>query len=205
MLTRCAFISLCLGATACGGAADTELFAGNGTGGSADAGPDAAGDSGGLDGTVRDGGKGDKRDAAPDDAFDANDLDAADDAVSPPDPGVWCGNTSTYCAPPDICCVVGIPSSPTYTCDQSLFDCPTGVPIACDDEADCISGDVCCGVYDQTLGYRHVTCEKSCDGLGPNGELLVRFCNPDVSPDECAQLGKHCMASPSLPGYYRCQ
>ena len=53
-------------------------------------------------------------------------------------------------------------------------------------------------------GYVQLSCMSSCDGT-PNGNTLVQFCDPTLTPDECAASGRKCQPSSSLTGYYRCQ
>jgi hypothetical protein len=206
MRMRSAVVLLCLGAAGCGGAAETELF-GAGTEDASGSSPLPGDNDGGrgTDGTVESGVRRNRDSGGPDVSALADASEGGDDAANPRDPGVFCGKTTetVYCTPPDICCVMD-PSAPSYSCETSQFNCPNGVPVACDDEADCPTGLLCCGAFDQTLGYRQVTCEKSCAGPDPSGDLLFRFCNPAATPDECAAIGLHCKPSTSLAGYFRC-
>jgi hypothetical protein len=103
-----------------------------------------------------------------------------------------------------MCCATqSLGTTPTYTCRPSTTSACAGTPIFCDDQADC-GGQICCGQFNATLGYRIVTCMTTCTGE-LDGNQLIRFCNPKVLPDECAALGKTCQPSTGLVGFYRCQ
>ena len=149
-------------------------------------------------------------------SWGSNDLFEADGAVSQGggepdgsavpgagvDPGVSCG--AHACAVgSEICCATNaLVSSPSYSCRTSASQCG-GTPIACDDAADC-GGLVCCGRFDPEHGYRSISCMASCSGT-LDGEQLVRFCDPNAHPDECAAQGGSCRASSEILGLYRCE
>src|SRR5262249_34018689 len=109
--------------------------------------------------------------------------------------------------PGNYCCATGSSSTTTYECKSTTISACAGLPIPCDDHADCPTGRVCCGVFDANLGYTQVSCRAAvqCPGL-PGGVLsYVRFCDPLAAVDECAVLGRTCQASQGLPGYYICK
>ena len=140
--------------------------------------------------------------------FDAG-TDATVFDAGPKDPGIYCGDTSagtTYCkVGAQICCALlsGTGGNPGYTCRQGAAQCTAGIPISCDDAADC-PGQICCGHFSSTTGYRSVSCAAACDGTDPNGDALVQFCDVKSVPDECP-VGRKCTPSGSLIGFSRCQ
>jgi hypothetical protein len=83
--------------------------------------------------------------------------------------------------------------------------CAGGQQIRCDDRTDCPAGQVCCGAFDQNQGYRGVQCATSCTNSPIPGLSPVRFCDGDAPTDECAEIGKKCTASGSLPGFHVCK
>ena len=130
-------------------------------------------------------------------------TDAGVDARPPPgkDPGIYCGKS--FCAPgQQICCATGPSSARGYACAQEAAAC-TGIPIACDDAADC-GTQHCCGQFSQLTGYVSVSCQTSCDGTAPNGDLYVELCSQAVTPDTCA-TGTTCQVSGGLPGFSICK
>jgi hypothetical protein len=75
-----------------------------------------------------------------------------------------------------------------------------GVPVACNDGAEC-NGGICCGQKDSTgLRYTHVRCQQTCAA-----SIDVQFCDINAPVDECAASGKTCVSSTLLPGYDVCQ
>lgn len=95
-----------------------------------------------------------------------------------------------------------------FTCmdsDDAIVQCATGRTLACDDKADCPSGQVCCGSLDNTTGFDGVSCRATCD-LTPNPAFTnVRFCDPFAATDECTSIGKQCLPSSNFVGYAYCQ
>jgi len=150
---------------------------------------------------------------------DASQSDASADAdagfvdVAPPidaappyqDPGIACGNT--HCdQDADLCCgtITSYYPEDTYSfaCEalSDLVQCAAGLPIDCDDDRDCPSGESCCA----TLGYQDyskVQCQQ-----GPCTNTIygqeVHFCDPNDS--DCAQ-NTTCKPAPYLTGYFTCQ
>jgi hypothetical protein len=121
------------------------------------------------------------------------------------DPGIACGTTD--CAPDaDICCGTITSYYPTYTYSyacQALnpyVQCAGGLPLYCDDDHDCPTGQVCCG----DLGYQNyakVSCKPSCTG-SLYGYQQIHFCDPKAPDCDSTQA---CTASTVLTGYYVCQ
>jgi hypothetical protein len=94
----------------------------------------------------------------------------------------------------------------TYECtNRGIGACAGGTSIMCDDRSDCPSGQVCCGTFDQQLGYRSVQCQASCGPSPIPNTTTVRFCDGKAPTDECASIGKTCTPSMSLFGYHVCQ
>jgi hypothetical protein len=125
------------------------------------------------------------------------------DARPPPgrDPGIYCGKS--FCTPgQQVCCATGTQGARGYACTQDPNAC-TGIPISCDDPADC-GGQHCCGQFSQLTGYVSISCQASCDGTAPNGDSYVEMCDPAISPGACA-VGTSCALSKALPGFSVCQ
>jgi hypothetical protein len=61
---------------------------------------------------------------------------------------------------------------------------------------------VCCGTFEENVGYKSVECSLNCTSVGTL--KAVRFCDPSAAVDECASIGKKCDTSQVLPGYYVC-
>lgn len=196
---------------ACGGASgSTDLFGGATFSGDSDGG-------GARDGSIPPlGGGSDSGVPSPDGATvprkDAGGKDAAPlDSGSPPvdagnDPGIFCGmsgGADVFCAVgTQECCASPNGGGGAFECRPHGASCSGGVPINCDDGADC-PGQVCCGVFSQTTGYKSLSCMTACVSPSPS-EQYVRFCDPAVVPDECGPL-KSCKASTGLTGFYRCE
>jgi hypothetical protein len=81
--------------------------------------------------------------------------------------------------------------------------CQGGLAIKCDDQTDCPTGNVCCGMFDENFGYKSVSCSLACVNAG--SIKAVRFCDQDATTDECTAIGKTCQWSGSLPGYSVCK
>lgn len=147
-----------------------------GAGGTDDAGdttaPEDAGQAGAGDDAEPAGG-GD--DAGPDVSVGGDDggaLDAAGDDV-PADAGSGDGSAEVVLVPGEVpcgsktceankesCCAavvtLGLPACTTVPC-------LTGVSFACDEPADCPSGQVCCGQVGLVSGFYQVACRDTCD------------------------------------------
>jgi hypothetical protein len=195
-------------AAACGGAASSDLLSP-----AAQAGPDGGGPEVGVD---------DAQVAPPDaSSHDAHhELDAAadgpatadagadvgdmdvvpgDDGPSTGDPGVLCsksGSQQTFCTPTlEVCCVALQPGS-GRTCMPDGVPCD-GVPVHCDDTADCLAGQVCCGTQNNG-NYVDVSCVADCP---PQGNTF-QFCDPKTN--DCPPQSQ-CQPSMSLQGYFICR
>ena len=133
------------------------------------------------------------------------------DAGGPPATGgsIHCGTSApgaTACsAGAEVCCGTWTkPNKVQFACEPAgPLACAGGRTIACDDRTDCPAGQVCCGTLEEYSGYTSVQCKTTC--TSPPGTRAVRFCDPDAPIDECAQLGKYCGPSQSLPGYNVCR
>ncbi len=80
----------------------------------------------------------------------------------------------------------------------------TGALIRCDSAADCTGGQVCCGSFEQTFGYKSVQCQPQCVTQIP-GVTMVQMCDPAAAVDECAAKGLQCEPSGSLIGFFICK
>ncbi len=100
-----------------------------------------------------------------------------------------------------FCCARFDGGDPTFECRTS--GCQRGAVLRCDDQSDCANGQVCCGAFDQEVGYRYSTCAPTCQQIP--GFTPVRFCDPAAPTDECASIGKTCQPSTGLPGYAYCR
>lgn len=130
--------------------------------------------------------------------------DAGSNAPPPPsgDDGISCG-ASPCTAGSELCCLSRKNGGKVdYRCEaNALFACGSGTAIACDDDSDCPSGQVCCGAL-LTNRYASVECKAACNDSFSS--RAVRFCDPNAATDVCAALGASCLASQTLPGYYVC-
>lgn len=126
------------------------------------------------------------------------------------DPGVWCGQDNNgadvFCTSTQACCASDNgPGGPDLKCEsKGIGSCSNGLSIPCDDQADCGSGNVCCGMFEETGHYQSVSCMPSCVSV-TQGVRAVRLCDPDAPKDECAAIGKSCQWSQGLPGYHVCK
>jgi hypothetical protein len=125
---------------------------------------------------------------------------------------VYCGQdedgTVVSCtSPAKLCCArYQGGGSKSFECASSgLGSCAGGIAIKCDDGSDCPSGQICCGAFDQNLGYRQVQCQTTCNTPPLPNTSPVRFCDLDAATDECTSIGKVCTASGSLPGFSVCK
>jgi hypothetical protein len=120
--------------------------------------------------------------------------DGAPDAALPPsNPNlVTCG--STECSRPDqICCVRYADAGPVRSCvgGADFYRCETGMPVACDEAADCPPGLVCCLSY-WGNGLTMAGCAGQCSASEmtackagtpcPTGSCAVRTCTSAGSP-----------------------
>lgn len=123
--------------------------------------------------------------------------------------GIWCGEDQNgdgvYCsAPSKECCVTRDGTGPDYECTaSSVVGTCQGLDIKCDDHTDCASGQVCCGIFENNVGYKSVQCMPTCTAGGD--AVAVRFCDPYAAKDECESIGKSCQWSQSLSGYGICR
>ena len=83
------------------------------------------------------------------------------------------------------------------------WGCQGGLAIKCNDQTDCPTGNVCCGMFEENSGYKSVSCQAACVNAGTLKG--VRLCDPDAPTDECKAIGKTCQWSGSLPGYSVCK
>ncbi len=125
------------------------------------------------------------------------------DAGPPPDPGIYCGPNTHCTVDAQVCCADGLGGGqpPFYACKPATATC-TGVPIACDDAADC-PGEHCCGEFNPSTGYLSVSCRSACTGA-VGGNSLVELCDPKATPATCTG-GMTCQPSGSLLGFSVCK
>jgi hypothetical protein len=135
--------------------------------------------------------------------------------MPPPDTGparppIYCGPGMTCpVATGEACCVSNVDfESGTGTADYSCGPVKScymagNIPVLCDTTADCPTGELCCGTKMSSYGeYAYVRCEATCPSTAANTRVI--FCDPSASPSICAAVGKSCLASGLLPGYYVC-
>ena len=120
---------------------------------------------------------------------------------------IYCGGrssgTPTFCNGAQTCCGTRDQDGLlTYACLAQGSTCG-GIPIECSDKADCPGAQVCCATFDNSTGYKSVSCSATCSG-GTGGVQFLRLCDPDAPVDECADINRHCSPSQGLPGYGRC-
>jgi hypothetical protein len=222
-----AAMSVC-GLIACGGAGQTDLFDSAGTSqfgtdpsnGSPDSGTSSNGNSGGTNGNgggnsggngggnSGGNGGGNTTDAGNGNTTDAGNGGVDSGGITTSGAGIYCGaNASSqaiYCSTKNQeCCGTKATNDPNFdlTCVALGGTC-AGVPIHCDDQTDCLGGQVCCGQFDQTKGYLSVGCATTCGNSGST--TGVRLCDPGAQVDECLSIGMTCSESQSLTGFYRC-
>jgi len=134
-------------------------------------------------------------------------VDAGHKDATAGDPGIFCGGTGKggYCiVGSQVCCAggggnTGLP--PTYSCQVDTTPCD-GVPVGCDDTADC-GTQKCCGEFNASTGYVSVACRASCDGTAANGDTFVQLCDKAVAGT--CPAGLTCQASGSLVGFSICK
>ena len=204
-------------ASACGGASESELFAPPGASefgtqpGESSSGDDGTGPpsvSASSGGKSSSGGSSGGSSSSSGNSSSGGGKDAGTDAGWKSD-GIHCGKGpgggDQWCSPQThVCCAErNFAQGLELSCAGSdPAACPTGTAIGCDDRTDCPSGQVCCGMLDQG-GYTSVTCSASCNSAA--GLQAARFCDPSAPVDECAEDGKKCEGSQSLPGYFVCK
>ena len=131
------------------------------------------------------------------------------DAGLPPGTGIYCGEVGgvdTFCNPDSQVCCANAASG--YQCKQNGIISPcTGnsLTIGCNDKTDCGFNQVCCGAFGQNSGYKSVGCALNCNNSPIPGLTAVRFCDKNAAVDECAETGKVCSPSGSLPGFSVCK
>lgn len=192
----CASWFLTLTFAACGGASGTELF-----------------DSPGLSGSPPGGGS--NSDAADSGATDANLHDGAASGLDAgaPQSGIACGDVEqepTYCDPQrEYCCMTTLVMSPLRSCMARDLSLCTGTRVGCDSANDCHSGEVCCGVFNESTGsYTSVDCApraRCAASSPPSQDSYVVFCDPHAEQNECAPRGETCTASRGIKGYFICE
>lgn len=115
------------------------------------------------------------------------------------------GGDDKYCGGGNVCCLRQSGSGKTMTCVGSGANaCNGGVRLGCDDRSDCGIGQICCGTFDSSTGYRSSQCQFTCTVSPTPGTTSVQFCDPKNPVSEC-EAGKTCTLSGSLPGYSYCK
>jgi len=214
-----ASLAVLLALVACSGASSTELFdqpasaqlgatPGASSGEAASDQPSSSGSTGSVGGGG-DGSSSSSSGSTSGGSSGGETKDAGEDAPPPPPPAstgtIACGGTKSCAAGTEICCGSWKGRGKvSFDCEPSGFlACVAGTSIACDDKTDCAEGQVCCGTLDDDSGYTSVACKNKCNNVP--GLRSVRFCDPDAAVDECAEIGKYCGPSQSLPGYHVCR
>ena len=126
-------------------------------------------------------------------------------------PGIFCGEDGAgngkYCPTAGFCCARRNDGNLSFEClnGNPLGQCIGGSAVRCDDRSDCPGTQVCCGSFDQNLGYRGIQCASNCNSSPIPGFQAVRFCDANAPTDECASIGKTCTPSGSLDGFSVCK
>ena len=126
-------------------------------------------------------------------APDANTADGSGGESRPPEPGiVACGATPCDLSA-SVCCVDRAATRPSQCVDAASL-CPTGFfRLACDEAADCASGETCClRRFLQGGGVSDVSCRASCVG--------ATLC---ASINDCP-AGKSCATTTIVQSYAAC-
>lgn len=126
------------------------------------------------------------------------DVTNVDVTCMPFDPGVRCG--VTYCmtggATP-VCC------TGTSTCAASATGC-TGLAMSCDDTADCMGTQICCGVLNGGSQPQRAVCDTPSNCTSNNNSQFL--CNPGaMGGDTACTATQMCLASNKFIGYDNCQ
>jgi hypothetical protein len=113
---------------------------------------------------------------------------------------VPCGSALCQVGNGEQCCVTGTLSSPVYACSPA-GSCP--VFLDCDSEADCPSGEICCGTTNG--GTFATSCAAPSGCKGGTTFSAFQICDPGLSaPTEC--LSGACSGVFSLePALHTCQ
>jgi hypothetical protein len=199
-MRQCVFF---LALAGCGGAIDTDLFAGGGVDSGTTPGTDATvqEDSGTTEqdaGTVKD--TGTIEDTGP------RDTGRPDTGTSLSD-GIQCGrgDAGTPACSPGIqsCCITTPPGGGrSFECRSTITPVAClGTDLSCDDRADCVDqgkqNQVCCGKLDNSR-VAGASCQPTCTGDG-----VIILCDPrEASP---CPPGRTCRVSQgTLQDYYLC-
>ncbi|MBW2459535.1 MAG: hypothetical protein JRI68_33890 [Deltaproteobacteria bacterium] len=109
--------------------------------------------------------------------------------------------TNDTCTGSEVCCVHEQNASQDKCAQPG--QCGEGfVQVACNGPNDCPVNQICCGQWDQQVGYLEVSCQPTCMSTNP-GIAAIVMCGDD--PNVCAQ-GQSCHQSQWLPtGHSFCQ
>jgi hypothetical protein len=145
--------------------------------------------------------------------LDATSMDASPDAGDQDKNRVQCGDTmtGTYCATGVTCCATHPLASPTYdtfTCGGTCAS-PAATKLNCDDQNDCIGGQVCCARYTGSGGGPKIYPQSACM---PASECSIvsgtsggtQFCDLAGIAGECKGT-RTCKKDPIFVGYATCQ
>ena len=126
------------------------------------------------------------------------DVTNVDVSCMPFDAGVRCG--VTYCmtgGSTPVCC------TGTMTCAASAGAC-SGLPMSCDDTADCTGTQICCGVLNGGGQPTKAQCDTPSNCTNTNNSQFL--CDPGApGGDSACTATQTCLASNKFPGYYNCQ
>jgi hypothetical protein len=121
-----------------------------------DAAPQSSSDSGDKDASAKEGG-------------DAGDASEESPACPKPEGGLACTPHSVACGsspcttPTDVCCAATFTEgAPTGTCTAAATGCLGTTDVACEEAADCASGQVCCQTVAAITNDLTATCQTSC-------------------------------------------
>jgi hypothetical protein len=127
--------------------------------------------------------------------------DAGEPPPPPPAAKVRCGDDACNAGSEYCCASYAGQGKAKLECQSTLLSVPlplcNGVKLACDDQSDCPSGQVCCGTVDNGK-VAGTSCRASCQGG-------ARLCDPKAAVDECAASDMKCGSSNLLDGYGFCR
>lgn len=142
-------------------------------------------------------------------AVDATVDSGVDSGTGYTNPGIFCGATNgadDHCKPVEQRCCYRPNADKPYTCQSTASPgCIGGQAFACDDQADCKGGQVCCAILGGVVGGNRAECRTSCDPSAIPGVKVLRLCDPKATVDECAASNGTCGASVGVDGYFACK
>jgi len=147
-----------------------------------DAEAQSSSDSGDKDGAAKDGGA----------VGDAGDASEEPPACSKPEGGLACTPHSVACGsspcttPTDVCCATSFTAGvPTGTCTATATGCGINTEVACEEAADCASGQVCCQTVAAITNNLTATCQTSCIGSYQICRSTTECTTGQCTPQSC--------------------